>query len=79
MDGSYPMIFKDKLAGIVKDFDFFSCSGDVLDDIDAQLGKMLGIHADAVSLSISGNDFLFGKVVVSGTISNSDVSLAPCR
>jgi hypothetical protein len=65
MDGSYPMLLQRNLNPHMGTLDFFSCSGDELDDIDGQLNKLAGTKADVVSLSVSGNDFLFGKAVVS--------------
>lgn len=60
--GSYPSQLRDKLKGI-KTFDFAACSGDKLPDLDAQHSKLKGARADIVTLSISGNDFGFAKVV----------------
>lgn len=66
MTHSYPaQLANTWLAGRLSHFDFFSCSGDVLDDIDGQVTKLIGNTVDVASISISGNDFNFGKVVVS--------------
>jgi lysophospholipase L1-like esterase len=66
MTESYPaQLVNIFLRGKVSHFDFFSCSGDILDDIDGQVAKLVGNHVDVASLSISGNDFNFGNVVVS--------------
>jgi hypothetical protein len=63
-DGSYPSQAK-KLFPHIDDphFTFEACSGDVLGGIDAQVQKLGGQRAQVVTLSISGNDFLFGNVV----------------
>lgn len=65
MTQSYPAQLVDFFRGKVSNFDFLSCSGDVLDDVDGQVAKMLGNKVDVATLSISGNDFNFGNVVVS--------------
>lgn len=44
--------------------DFYSCSGHVLDNIDDQVSRLDGKLVDSATLSISGNDFFFAKVVV---------------
>ncbi len=64
MTGSYPAQLTAFLPQFFNRFDFLACSGDVLDNITAQIGFLGGDKYDAVSLSISGNDFLFGPVVV---------------
>jgi hypothetical protein len=66
MTSSYPAKLANSFfRGMVSQFDFLSCSGDVFDDIDGQVAKLLGNLVDVASLSISGNDFNFGNVVVS--------------
>lgn len=67
MDGSYPWQlfnlkpFEEPLESFP---DFYSCSGDIMDNIDGQVAKLNGKKVDAITLSISGNDFKFGDVVV---------------
>jgi lysophospholipase L1-like esterase len=66
MTESYPaQLANTFFRGKVSHFDFYSCSGDVLDNIDGQVAKLLGNKVDVATLSISGNDFNFGNVVVS--------------
>ena len=65
MSKSYPEITKTFLSQRVTSYEFLACSGDVLNDIDGQVSTLLGHQPNAISLSISGNDFGFGKVVVS--------------
>lgn len=68
MTEAYPAQLKNTfLREKVSQFDFLSCSGDVLDDIDGQVAKLIGNKIDVASLSISGNDFNFGNVVVSAS------------
>lgn len=68
MDGSYPWLLS-KLnpfhIGVGHLPDFVSCSGNRLVDIDKQIQNLQGRKFDAVTLSISGNDFTFGQVIVS--------------
>jgi|SRR5579862_3778182 len=64
-DGSYPWQYFQFLEQHFGTFtDFFACSGDVLDGIDAQVAKLNGKKVDVMTLSISGNDFGFGNIVV---------------
>jgi lysophospholipase L1-like esterase len=66
MTSSYPAKLANSFfRGMVSQFDFLSCSGDVLEFIDGQVAKLLGNLVDVASLSITGNDFNFGNVVVS--------------
>lgn len=66
MTKSYPAQLENTFfQGKVSRFDFYSCSGDVLDNIDGQAAKLVGNKVDVATLSISGNDFNFGNVVVS--------------
>jgi hypothetical protein len=61
-------LYRVKLAQLWSCFcwkDFYSCSGDKLDAIDGQIQRINGKKVDLVTLSISGNDFFFGDVVVS--------------
>ncbi|KAF9890386.1 hypothetical protein FE257_006054 [Aspergillus nanangensis] len=65
MTGSYPYQLW-QLDPFQKQYawrDFYSCSGDVLDGIDAQVAS-LPEKVDFATLSISGNDFGFANVVV---------------
>ena len=64
MTESYPVQFQ-RLFPVRPSLDFLSCSGDVLDNIDEQVNSLSGRKVDLATLSISGNDFNFGKVVVS--------------
>lgn len=69
MTGSYPAQLVNLMASVTKGtptLDFKSCSGDVLDDIDAQVFA-LGKKVDVALVSISGNDFNFANVVVSAS------------
>ena len=70
MTGSYPVHLQ-KMFYPEPSLDFVSCSGDVLDDIDAQVASLLGKKIDLATLSISGNDFNFAKVVVSAESSKT--------
>ena len=67
MDGSYPWLLS-KLnpfhIGQGHLPDFVSCSGNVLEDIDRQIERLEGEKFDIITLSISGNDFNFGQVIV---------------
>ncbi|CAG8956085.1 hypothetical protein HYFRA_00011869 [Hymenoscyphus fraxineus] len=64
MTGSYPTQVKGLFPRIDdKNFLFESCSGDKLENIDAQLSNLGGTRAQVVTLSISGNDFKFSTVV----------------
>jgi hypothetical protein len=45
--------------------EFYSCSGNVLADINGQVAKLSGKKVDLATLSISGNDFDFATIVVS--------------
>ncbi|KAI5457676.1 SGNH hydrolase-type esterase domain-containing protein [Mariannaea sp. PMI_226] len=65
MTGSYPNILAGGFNrdGLLTDWQFMSCSGDVMDNIDGQVAKMLGTRAHVATLSISGNDFNFASVV----------------
>ena len=60
-DGSYPSQVNDLLG--VQQFDFVACTGDVLDNLNDQHNKLGNKRADLVTLSIVGNDFLFGNTV----------------
>ncbi|KAI9786580.1 MAG: hypothetical protein M1839_006129 [Geoglossum umbratile] len=65
-DGSYPQkVFEiaPLRSPTAANFFFRSCSGDVLDNIDAQITAVGNRKVDFVTLSISGNDFGFGDVV----------------
>ncbi|TKA83605.1 hypothetical protein B0A55_00387 [Friedmanniomyces simplex] len=65
MKDSYPnqIVEARSLKGNAPHFDFLACSGDVLDDIDGQVSKLLGNLVDVASVSISGNESNFGNVV----------------
>jgi lysophospholipase L1-like esterase len=67
MDGSYPWLLS-KLnpfhIGQGHLPNFVSCSGNLLEDIDGQIERLEGKKFDIITLSISGNDFKFGQVVV---------------
>jgi len=60
-DGSYPSQVKDSLG--IQQFDFVACSGNSLDDLSVQYERLGNKSAELVTVSISGNDFLFGKAV----------------
>ena len=77
MSRSYPEFTKTFLSQRVTDYDFFACSGAVLANITGQVGTLLGHQPNAVSLSISGNDFKFGEVVVSNRSSPDVLSVVP--
>ncbi|KAF9886547.1 hypothetical protein FE257_011319 [Aspergillus nanangensis] len=65
MDGSYPYQLW-QLSPFEERFpwrDFYSCSGDVMDNIDGQVARLQGRRTDFATLSISGNDFSFAPVV----------------
>jgi hypothetical protein len=64
MTGSYPSQVNNFIPERISTFDFLACSGDVLDNIDRQVGTLLGNQVNAASVSISGNDFGFANVVV---------------
>jgi len=67
MDGSYPWLLS-KLnpfhIGQGHLPNFVSCSGNLLEDINVQIERLEGKKFDIITLSISGNDFEFGEVVV---------------
>ncbi|CAG8982625.1 hypothetical protein HYALB_00008117 [Hymenoscyphus albidus] len=64
MTGSYPTQVKGLFPRIDdNNFLFESCSGDKLENIDAQLSNLGGTRAQVVTLSISGNDIKFSAVV----------------
>lgn len=69
--GSYPTQLAETL-GWGKMSEFYSCSGDILSDIDGQVERYQKQNpysrVDFATLSISGNDFGFGDVVVSSNI-----------
>jgi lysophospholipase L1-like esterase len=71
MDGSYPWLLS-KLnpfhIGQGHLPNFVSCSGNLLEDIDGQIERLEGKKFDIITLSISGNDFKFGQVVVGAEI-----------
>jgi len=71
MDGSYPWLLS-KLnpfhIGQGHLPSFVSCSGNLLEDIDGQIERLGGKKFDIITLSISGNDFKFGQVVVRGDL-----------
>ncbi|KAH0562424.1 hypothetical protein GP486_002884 [Trichoglossum hirsutum] len=63
-DGSYPWQAKHMFFYLDDEaFNFEACSGDVLAGIDNQVANLGGNRAQAITLSISGNDFNFGDVV----------------
>jgi hypothetical protein len=45
-------------------FDFTACTGDVLDDIDGQIAKLIGRKFDVLTVTIGGNDFGFEEIAV---------------
>ncbi|KAH7382935.1 SGNH hydrolase-type esterase domain-containing protein [Cadophora sp. MPI-SDFR-AT-0126] len=63
-NGSYPFqLFElSPFNGHRPSFDFQACSGDELDDIDAQVAKLAQKKFDLITLTISGNDFGFGDI-----------------
>ncbi|KAH9222202.1 SGNH hydrolase-type esterase domain-containing protein [Leptodontidium sp. 2 PMI_412] len=63
-NGSYPsQLFElNPFNGNPSSFDFVACSGDELDDIDAQIAKLAYKKFDLITLTISGNDFGFGDI-----------------
>lgn len=64
--GSYPVLLS-KLGLFnhgATDFSFPACTGDVIDDLEYQFGKVPGKRAHVVTLSIGGNDFDFAPVVL---------------
>jgi hypothetical protein len=66
-DGSYPTQLLEVIPGLLgqdQPFDFTACSGDVLDDIDAQVAKLTGRKFDLLTLTIGGNDFGFANIAV---------------
>jgi lysophospholipase L1-like esterase len=71
-NGAYPFVLAKSLGLLEKESqrnltgwtDFYACSGDELHNLDAQIKQMKGKRVDLITLSISGNDFLFGDVVV---------------
>lgn len=65
-NGSYPsQLFElNPFNSNPSSFDFVACSGDELDDIDAQIAKLAYKKFDLVTLTISGNDFGFGDIAV---------------
>ncbi|TVY90492.1 hypothetical protein LAWI1_G003039 [Lachnellula willkommii] len=67
MDGSYPwLLSKLNPFHIGQGYlpTFVSCSGNLLEDIDSQIERLVRKKFDIITLSISGNDFKFGQVVV---------------
>ncbi|CZT08314.1 hypothetical protein WAI453_007309 [Rhynchosporium graminicola] len=62
--GSYPaQLFNiNPFFGDSSSFDFVACSGDKLEDIDAQVKKLAQKKFDLITLTISGNDFGFGNI-----------------
>lgn len=75
--GSYPSLVKTGITSLIS-IDFVTCSGDKLQHLDAQHAQVKVKRADIVTLSISGNDFGFGKAVekciynYGGPLSSSD-------
>jgi lysophospholipase L1-like esterase len=72
-NGGYPFVLAKSLGLLGKESnssltgswtDFYACSGDELHSLDAQIKQMKDKKVDLITLSISGNDFLFGDVVV---------------
>ena len=72
-DGSYPS----QLNKVIPfgdrhhNFEFRSCAGDELDDIDGQVAKYSSLRTryDLITLTIGGNDFAFGDIAVSEFVS----------
>ncbi|KAG4034693.1 hypothetical protein MFRU_002g00480 [Monilinia fructicola] len=68
-DGSYPVQLAHRLDTFGDiwhqddQFKFVACSGNVLKDVPNQISKLNGQRFELVTLSISGNDFMFGNVV----------------
>jgi lysophospholipase L1-like esterase len=65
MTKSYPAQLNSVLGEYISSFNFISCSGDVIADIDGQVQVLGNQMIDVATLSISGNDFNFANVVVS--------------
>ncbi|KAI5461766.1 SGNH hydrolase-type esterase domain-containing protein [Mariannaea sp. PMI_226] len=64
MAGSVPAVLGDTYKDNMEEQLFMSCSGDVMKDLDNQVKLMLGTRPQVATLSISGNDFNFGNVVL---------------